>query len=243
VSPAEDAFGLALVEWARGARAPETVERDDGYMEEGAGPEVYLADVAGWPVAEQEVLGQLRGRVLDVGCGAGRVALELQRRGIDVVGLDGSPLAVEAARLRGVKSLWCQNMEALAGELSSFDALVLFGNNFGLFATPEGARSRLAAWAAATNPECRLFLESTAPYFSGAPGMDRTYYRRNVERGRSPGQVRLRYHYAGVVGEWFTWLFVSREEIRRIVRGTGWHITEILGPGPDEPYVAILAKG
>jgi SAM-dependent methyltransferase len=242
VSAPDDAFGLALVEWARGARAPETVERDDGYMEEGAGPEVYLADVAGWPSAEQEVLSRLRGRVLDVGCGAGRVALELQRRHVDVVGLDGSPLAVEAARFRGVNEVWCQNMEDLGAELSTFDALVLFGNNFGLFATPDDARARLRAWAASTNAGCRLFLESTAPYFSGAPGMDRTYYRRNVERGRSPGQVRLRYHYAGVVGEWFTWLFVSREEMRHIVRGSGWRVEAIIGPGPDEPFVAILSK-
>jgi hypothetical protein len=72
--------------------------------------------------------------------------------------------------------------------------------------------------------------------------MDRTYYRRNVQRGRSPGQVRLRYHYGGAVGEWFSWLFVSREEMRRIVRGTGWHVAEIVGPGPGDPYVAILAK-
>jgi SAM-dependent methyltransferase len=242
VSSAEDAFGLALLDWSHGATAPETVERDDGYMEEGAGPEVYLADIDGWPDAEREVLGRLRGRVLDVGCGAGRVALELQRRRVHVVGLDGSPLAVEAARLRGVKDVWCQNMEDLGVELSSFDALVLFGNNFGLFATPERARARLVAWAEATSAECRLFVESTAPYFGGAPGMDRTYYRRNVQRGRSPGQVRLRYHYGGAVGEWFSWLFVSREEMRRIVRGTGWHVAEIVGPGPGDPYVAILAK-
>jgi SAM-dependent methyltransferase len=242
VSETADAFGLALLEWAKGATAPETVERDDGYMEEGAGPEVYLADVRGWPLAERQVLRHLRGRVLDVGCGAGRVALELQQRRIEVVGLDGSALAVKAARLRGVSNVWCQPMEELSKELASFDALVLFGNNFGLFASPQHARTRLRSWAAGTNAGCRLFLESTAPYFSGAPGMDRTYYRRNVERRRSPGQVRLRYHYGGVVGGWFTWLFVSREEMRRVVAGTGWRIAEIVGPGPSEPYVAMLEK-
>jgi hypothetical protein len=72
--------------------------------------------------------------------------------------------------------------------------------------------------------------------------MDRTYYRRNVERGRSPGQVRLRYHYGGAVGGWFTWLFVSRAEMRRIVAGTGWRVVEYFGVGPGEPYVAVLEK-
>jgi len=43
---------------------------------------------------------------MDVGCGAGRVALELQSRGLDVVGLDESPLASQAAKLRGVHEVW-----------------------------------------------------------------------------------------------------------------------------------------
>lgn len=238
----DDAFGRALLEWANGATAPETVERDDGYMEVGAGPEVYLSSVKGWPAAERQAVRLLKGRVLDVGCGAGRVALELQRRHVDVVGLDASPLAVRAARLRGVKTLRCAPMARLGAELSDFDALVMFGNNVGLFATPERARARLRAWARVTKDDARLFLESTNPYGGGAPGMDRTYYRRNQQRGRAPGQVRLRYHYGGLVSGWFTWLFVSRADLRAIVRGTGWRVADILGSAVGEPYVAILTK-
>ena len=44
----------------------------------------------------------VRGRVLDLGCGAGRVGLHLQSRGHDVVGIDVSPLAVEIAGQRGL---------------------------------------------------------------------------------------------------------------------------------------------
>ncbi|MFH1567344.1 MAG: methyltransferase domain-containing protein [Gemmatimonadota bacterium] len=39
-------------------------------------------------------------RVLDVGCGSGRYALELARRGAQVVGLDFAPAMVEMARAR-----------------------------------------------------------------------------------------------------------------------------------------------
>ena len=237
-----DAFGHALVDWARGGSIPEMVERDDGYTEIGAGPEVYLSDFKGWPSAERQSVRQMRGRVLDVGCGAGRVALNLQRRGVDVVGLDSSRLAVKAAKLRGVKEVWCTSIDAVGRRVESFDTIVLFGNNFGIFGTPDRAREVLTNWATATNPRARIFVESTNPYCGGAPGIDRTYYWRNRERGQLPGQARFRYHYGYSVGPWFGWLFVSRAEMKQILRGTGWHQARVLGERPSEPYVAILEK-
>jgi SAM-dependent methyltransferase len=229
-------------DWARGATVPEIVERDDGYMEEGAGPGVYLSGVAGWPSAERRALRHVRGRVLDLGCGAGRVTLELQRRHFDVVGLDASSLAVRAARLRGVDTLWCTTLEKLGARIASFDSIVLFGNNFGLFETPENAHERLKEWARLTKRDARIFLESTSAYGGGAPGFDRTYFRRNRANGRPPGELRARYRYEGWVGGWFTWLFVGRGEMRDILRGTGWHVARVFGTSVGEPYVAMLEK-
>jgi SAM-dependent methyltransferase len=238
-----DVFGHALLDWAHGEPPPEIVERDDGYFDVGAGPDVYLSAIRGWPAAERQSVRAMRGRVLDVGCGAGRVALHLQTRGFDVVGLDSSPLALEAATLRGVKNVWLARLDNLGPRLGTFDTIVLFGNNFGLFATPDKARRRLTAWARQTKPGTRILAESTNAYFGGAPAMDRGYYRRNVERGNLPGQARFRYHYGGEVGSWFDWLFVSRREMRHILRGTGWRQTDVLGTSVSEPYVAILEHG
>lgn len=238
-----DAFGHAVWDWARGGNIPEIVERDDGYMEEGAGPEVYLSGASGWPGAERQAMRYVRGRVLDLGCGAGRVALHLQMRGFDVVGLDASRLAARAARRRGVEAVWCTTLEKLGARIGEFDSIVLFGNNFGLFETPHGAHQRLKEWAALTKPHARIFLESTSAYGGGAPGFDRTYYRRNRDSGRPPGELRARYRYGDAVGGWFTWLFVSRSEMREILRGTGWHQARVFGTRLGEPYVAVLEKG
>lgn len=237
-----DVFGRALLDWAQGGSIPETIERDDGFTTVGAGPEVYLSDVKGWPLAERQSVRHMRGRVLDVGCGAGRVALHLQERSIDVVGLDSSSLAVQAAEIRGVNEVWCTSTDTLGAKIGLFDTIVLFGNNFGIFGTPDRARKTLIEWAEWTNPKARLFLESTNPYCGGAPAFDRAYYRRNKERGDSPGQARFRYHYGYSVGEWFSWLFVSRSELRQIVKGTGWHQVRLLGDRSSEPYVAILER-
>jgi SAM-dependent methyltransferase len=237
-----DVFGHALLDWANGGVMPEIVERDDGFFDVGAGPEVYLSDIRGWPAAERQSIRLARGLVLDVGCGAGRVALHLQRRGLDVVGLDSSSGALEAAALRGVTDVWYKRLDHLGPRLATFDTLVLFGNNFGLFGTPEEAQRRLAEWSEHTKPGARILAESTNAYFGGAPAMDRGYYRRNVERGLLPGQARFRYHYDGEAGPWFDWLFASRQEMREILRGTGWRQTKVIGDSVSEPYVAVLEK-
>jgi SAM-dependent methyltransferase len=221
---------------------PEIVERDDGYMEEGAGPEVYLAGIRDWPSGERQALRHVRGRALDVGCGAGRVTLELQKRGFDAVGVDSSPLAARAARLRGVDMVWRTSLEKLGGRIGDFDSVILFGNNFGLFETPGAAHDRLKEWARLTKRDARIFVESTSAYGGGAPGFDRTYYRRNRANGRPPGELRARYRYEDSIGGWFTWLFVGRGEMREILRGTGWHMARVFGSHVGEPYVAMLEK-
>ena len=237
-----DVFGRALLDWARGGTAPELIERHDGFLELGAGHELYVAGFEDWPLSERQSIGYVRGRVIDVGCGAGRVALYLQERGFDVVGLDASPLAIRSARMRGVEEAWCMPISQLAKRIGSFDTVVLFGNNFGLFGTPERARKTLGVWARRTNPGARILAQSTNPYCGGAPAIDRSHYQRNKQTGLMPGQLRIRTQYRGSVGAWSNWLFVSRNEMRSLLRGTGWHQAKIFGGLPSDSYVAVLEK-
>lgn len=48
----------------------------------------------------------LRHRVLDAGCGTGRVAIELARRGFDVVGLDADDAMLATARAKAPRIAW-----------------------------------------------------------------------------------------------------------------------------------------
>lgn len=80
------------------------------------------------------------GSVLDAGCGTGRVAIELDRRGHDVVGVDLDPAMLATARRNA------PHLEWIEGDLATFDAgrvfddVVLAGNVM-IFVTPrtEGA--------------------------------------------------------------------------------------------------------
>lgn len=66
--------------------------------------------------------------VLDAGCGTGRVAIELDRRGVVVVGVDGDPEMLDRARRRAPKLIW---IEADLADLDlgrPFDVVVMAGN-------------------------------------------------------------------------------------------------------------------
>jgi SAM-dependent methyltransferase len=68
--------------------------------------------------------------VLDAGCGTGRVAIELSRRGREVVGVDQDPVMLEAARRKAPDVSWVlgdlADPDILLGH--RFDIVVLAGN-------------------------------------------------------------------------------------------------------------------
>ena len=71
----------------------------------------YDADLAIW----EELAASAGGEVLDLGCGTGRVALHLARRGYPVVGVDLEPELLEALAARG-QGLPVQTVHADARE-------------------------------------------------------------------------------------------------------------------------------
>jgi SAM-dependent methyltransferase len=68
------------------------------------------------------------GSVLDAGCGTGRVAIELSRRGVDVVGVDVDASMIAEARRRAPQLEWAQADLAALDLGRQFDVVVMAGN-------------------------------------------------------------------------------------------------------------------
>jgi len=66
--------------------------------------------------------------VLDAGCGTGRVAIELARRGMDVVGVDVDPSMLDVARAKQRDLPWVQGDLATVSLGRTFDVVVAAGN-------------------------------------------------------------------------------------------------------------------
>ncbi|NNJ09171.1 class I SAM-dependent methyltransferase [Chloroflexales bacterium ZM16-3] len=67
-------------------------------------------------------------RVLDAGCGTGRIAIELARRGVAVVGVDLDAVMLTQARAKAPQLDWRQGDLAALDLGRRFDAVLLAGN-------------------------------------------------------------------------------------------------------------------
>ena len=218
----------------------EVVERDDGYFDISGGAEAYFAPFAKWARFEREGMRYVRGRVLDLGCGAGRVALHLQRRGHKVVGIDISPMAVKTARLRGVRDARVLSITEVSPRLGRFDTLVMYGNNFGLLGGPKRARWLLRRFKRITAPGARIVAVSNDPYKTTMKA-HREYQVHNRRRGRMPGALRIRVRFLKYATPWFDYLLVSRKEMEDLLEGTGWRVARYLSSG-GSTYAAVIGR-
>jgi SAM-dependent methyltransferase len=236
----EDAFGHEILDHHEGKPALEIVERDDGYVSASSGPRLYFAPYEEWWKCESKAMSHVRGRVLDVGYGAGRHALYLQERGHDVLGIDLSPLAVQVSRERGVKDARVLPLSQVGSKLGTFDTILMLGNNFALFGTPGRARRMLRRFHRITLATGRVVAQTRDPYRTSDPD-HLEYHERNRRRGRMPGQARIRILYRRYRTPWFDFLMVSQDEMKTLLEGTGWNIERIIDE-TDGIYVAILEK-
>jgi len=187
-------------------------------------------------------LGHLRGRVLDVGCGAGRHALYAQEQGHDVTGIDVSPGAIEVSRDRGVEDARECDVADVVETFSSdtFDTVLMLGRNFGLVGTADCAPEILDGLATITTDDGQIIASTADPRAIDDP-YHREYHSYNEDRGRLPGALRMRSRYKTHATDWFDYLLAAPETMDNLLAETVWSRAETW-TGENGQYVALLAK-
>lgn len=237
----QDAYGRQIYDYFQTDKAFEVVERDDGFIGMSMGAPVYFSQYADWSPHLQEAMTYVQGRVLDVGCGAGRFALYLQEQGHEVMGIDNSPLAIEVCRQRGVKDARILSATQVSKrQLGQFDSIIMLGNNFGLFGSLRRAKWLLRRFYGMMGENGRIIAESNDPYATEQP-YHLDYQARNRARGRMSGQLRIRVRYLTYIGEWFDYLIVSQTEMKEILAGTGWVVRRFI-ESEGSVYTAVIEK-
>ncbi|MCX4910524.1 bifunctional 2-polyprenyl-6-hydroxyphenol methylase/3-demethylubiquinol 3-O-methyltransferase UbiG [Streptomyces sp. NBC_00878] len=122
----------------RAGRGPLFLRRGDGWL--------LPLDVERWcaraDAVDRQVLDRCEGAVLDVGCGPGRLVVELASLGRPVLGIDVSQAAVVHTARLGGRALRRSVFEPLPGE-GRWDTALLLDGNLGIGGDPHALLRRL----------------------------------------------------------------------------------------------------
>jgi hypothetical protein len=143
-----------------------------------------------------------------------------------VIAIDNSRGTIEACRRRGVRDARLLSIDEVDGSLGLFDAIVMYGNNFGLFANARRAKRLLRRFHRLTSAQGRLVAESRDVHSPDDP-VHLAYQEHNRRRGRMAGQIRLRVRYRELATPWFGYLMVSQGELADLLNDTRWSIGHV----------------
>lgn len=183
---------------------------------------------------ERAALGRVRGRVLDVGAGAGALSLILVGRGFEVTSIDVLPEAVKVMRSRGLPDAHCSWLEHYRPN-KRFETILVLMNGAGLAGTLEGLPRLLAAAGGLLAPAGQILMDSTDPMPTAGGGqavLER-------EDGRYLGEVQFQLEYSGQRGPPFPYLLVDPNTFREVAEGAGW-MFEVLHHEVEGGYLARL---
>lgn len=234
-----DLFGLALKDYVKGERYKLLIERDDGYSNH-MNLDLYFSRYEEWPDYEKCVLEHVRGRVLDVGCGAGRHSLYLQDKGFDVVSIDLSLEVVKVAKDMGCLNVIVMDARFLGFRYGSFNTILLLGNNFGIAGDVEDTVSMLRQLHDIGRDDTLVVTTCRDPTKTDNPA-HLSYHERNRRLGLPIGLLKLRFKYKNMIGSWFKLLIVTPGEMRDICEKASWNLQVII-EGENGMYSAILTR-
>lgn len=187
------------------------------------------------PRLEQKALSMAKGRVLDIGAGAGCHTLALQERGLEVKAIDISPLSCEVMKERGVKDAECVNLfdPQLQGK---YDTLLLLMNGTGI----AGKLNRLSMLL---NRLKELLAEGGQILIDSS---DLKYIYENEDGSmdidlNAPyyGEVDYQMQYKNIKGEPFDWLYTDPMLLASISKQCGLNC-EIVEEGENYDFLARL---
>lgn len=185
---------------------------------------------------DHAALERCRGRVLDVGAGAGAHCLVLQQRGFEVVAIDAVPEAVEILRGRGVRDARLLDVFALEHapdrfDTTRFDTVLMLANGAGIAETLEGLDRLLVVLDRILAPGGQVLIDSTDVRSRARPRAD----------GRYIGEIDFSLEYRGLRGATFRQLYVDPATFRAHAARAGFDF-EPLGRFEGESYLARLTR-
>ncbi len=237
IDPQHDAMGQAIADYHSTGKAARLRVLSSMFDEDEIPVSHLFRTYEQMPAIEQQAMDLSRGRVLDVGAGAGCHALVLQKRGLSVSAMDLSPLSCRVMRERGIVDvLLCDIMQTDRAE--KFDTILLMMNGLGIAGTLKRLPDLLTRLSTMLNDGGQILTDSSDLRYifedeNGQMDWDLAngYY----------GEVDFRMQYKRIKGERFPWLYIDFQLLKYTASQCGLHC-EMLQQGKHYDYLARLTK-
>ncbi len=187
-------------------------------------------------LVEQKALELSKGKVLDIGAGAGSHSLYLQNeKRLEVTALDFSPKSIEVCQLRGVKNTVCSDILEFSDE--SYDTILLLMNGTGIFQTLAKIDLYLEKLYSLLNKNGQILIDSTDILYMYDRAEDGGVL---VPTEHYYGEVDYFVHYKLDTEKPIKWLYLDFETLTRAVENNGFTIEKILQE--EDSFLARLTK-
>lgn len=240
----KDLFGKAILDFQTNNN-PEDLVTETSISEADEMSVAYLfRSFPEMPKLEQKALELAKGKVLDVGCGAGSHALYLQNeRKLEVTAIDISANAIKACELRGIKKTQVANVMDID---EKFDTILLMMNGAGMCGKLQNLANFLQKLKSLLLPGGQILLDSSdiiymfdededggkwiaLPIQPSASGPGNDYY----------GEVVFNISYKGEKEKPFNWMYIDYNTLQNAALANGLQCEMIL-EGDHFDYLARL---
>lgn len=187
------------------------------------------------PGLEQQALELCRGKILDIGCGAGSHSIFLKEKGFDITAIDTSEGAVDITKKRGIDRAIVQDVRDYSGQ--KYDTLLLLMNGIGMAGRIKHLGSYLNHLKSLLHPEGQILTDSTDIIYMFEDEEDGGY----TIPGHLDyyGEVDFRLSYKNQLGEPFPWFYIGFELLKEIAEDQGFECN-LIGLGEHFDYLAQL---
>jgi|SRR5690554_601748 len=233
----KDVIGTALLDYFHGDYS-EDIITETNISEKDALPLPYLfRTFEEMPKIEQKALAISKGKVLDVGCGAGVHALYLQEKGYDVMAIDTSPGAVSVCRLRGIAN--AENRDLLQIKEGQFDTILLLMNGTGIFQMINKVPKYLKHLKSLLAPDGQILIDSSdLRYMYDATAQGEII----VPADRYYGELEFKMYYKEMESDLFSWLYLHESIFQDLCIREKLNF-EVIERGDNFDYLARITHG
>ena len=237
----KDLFGKAILDYQTN-NSPEDLITETSISEEDEMSVAYLfRTFTEMPKIEQKALELAKGKILDVGCGAGSHSLYLQNEiQLDVTAIDISENAIQACRLRGLKKTRVQDIMTIENE--KFDTILLLMNGAGMCGRLKNIPKFLLKLKSLLNENGQILMDSSDIIYmfddddsEDSEGgklipLEHAYY----------GEVIFNIGYKGQKEKPFDWMYIDYNTLQNAAFANGLQC-ELILEGEHYDYLARLS--